>query len=124
MKNSIKKTGILAGLFISALAVNATSIETQSEILGNGSQIRTAILDAPISSVTNFVENKCGEGKCGSKESTKTSAKKTKTNEAKCGEGKCGEGKCGSKTKSTKTSTKKTKTTEAKCGEGKCGAKK
>ena len=66
MEKSIKKTGILAGLLISgALTVNATTTTVQSEVLGNGTQIRASILDIPMSSVTNFLDAKCGEGKCG-----------------------------------------------------------
>ena len=120
MKKTIRNSGILAGILLTgALSVTGATVTTQSEVLGNGSDVRSSILSSNVTSAVSFLESKCGEGKCGEgkcggneAKETKT-AKKSKTNEAKCGEGKCG-------TKETKA-TKKTKTNEAKCGEGKCG---
>ena len=149
MEKKIKKASILTGTLITgallALTSNADARPATSKVLGNGTELRSEIIDLNItSSSANVYELKCGaEGTDAKKAESKDG--KDKSAEAKCGEGKCGEGKCGSKdTDSTKVSSEKKdakavvatdaksettkeakeakdKTSEGKCGEGKCG---
>ncbi len=139
MNNKVKKSAIISGsVLASALtALTVTNAEAKTVNLGNGSELRSEIIDLNIlSSSKSVYEMKCGSESMekGKTQKTEKKAKKGKTVESKCGEGKCGEGKCGGNEKSTnakKTKTKKAETkkadkkgksTEMKCGQGKCGA--
>ncbi len=143
MEKKMKKTGILTGTILTgallALTSNADARPAISKVLGNGTELRSEIIDLNInSSAANVYELKCGaEGEV-TKKAKPVEAKpveaKDKSTEAKCGEGKCGgsddtksakiskdKDKDDVKAVEAKKEEKKDKAAEAKCGEGKCG---
>lgn len=141
MENKNKRNGLITGVVLAGAltAFSVSSVQARpatSRVLGNGSELRSELIDLNIVSSPNSLY----EMKCGSKETPKKEKSEKKTTEAKCGaakkkagEAKCGaskkkatEAKCGAnKTKSAKkadtTKAKPTKSPEGKCGQGKCG---
>lgn len=131
MENKNKRNALLTGVILAGAlsAFSITSVEARpatTQILGNGSELRSEIIDLNIVSSPNSLY----ELKCGSKETPNKEKKEKKTAESKCGASKkkATEAKCGAnKAKAEKKAdakkkadtTKKAK--EGKCGQGKCG---
>jgi len=136
MEKKIRKASILTGTIITgalfAITINAEARPATLKVLGNGAELRSAIIDLNItSSADNEYELKCGTETPVTKKAESKEVK-DKSTEAKCGSDDSTKAKVSDDKKDTKAvenkavSTKdvKDKTGEAKCGEGKCGESK